>query len=398
MIACTTVIGRGLPGRGRHPGRAQREAHAEITGAARRALEWPDAPFVIPADIAQALARRRPPQRTRIRCLADAHRGPAGGPSAHCSNGSASGALPDGWQDALHAYAKRSVGEAKSGIMISGRDRRPARDAIPELLSGAPDLEGATQHKRSLRSFTPADRTGRYIHYGIREHAMGAMLNGMAAHGGVVPVGVTYLVFADYMRPTLRLAAMMGLPVPFVFSHNSIGVGTQRPDASAGRVPRRAARHPEHARAAAGRRGGSGGVLGGRARPPRRAVLADLRPPGLAARRGKTLPRARPRAAPMCWPRRTASAQATLLATGSEVAVALQARAACCKREGVPTAVVSMPSWELFEQQGDDYRRAGARVRPRAWGRGGRPPRLGPLYRTGRRLRRHEQFGASGPE
>ncbi|WFT83573.1 hypothetical protein QA634_14320 [Methylobacterium sp. CB376] len=96
-------------------------------------------------------------------------------------------------------------------------------------MPGAPDLEGATQHKRSLRVFTASDHGGRDVHYGIREHAMGAMMNGMAARGGVVPVGVTSLVCSDYLRPTLRLAAMMGLPVPFVFTQDSIGIGRNGP-------------------------------------------------------------------------------------------------------------------------------------------------------------------------
>jgi transketolase len=115
------------------------------------------------------------------------------------------------------------------GIKLSADIIDTLAEIIPELLAGAPDLEGATQHKRRLTPFTAIDHGGRYIHYGIREHAMGAMMNGMAAHGGVVPVGVTYLVFSDYMRPTLRLAAIMGLPVPFVFSHDSIGIGRNGP-------------------------------------------------------------------------------------------------------------------------------------------------------------------------
>lgn len=122
-----------------------------------------------------------------------------------------------------------AVWEGASGIALSADMVDALADAIPELLSCAPDLEGATQHKRRVAPFTAGDQGGQYIHYGIREHAMGAMMNGLAAHDGVVPVGVTYLVFSDYMRPTLRLAAMMGLPVPFVFSHDSIGIGRNGP-------------------------------------------------------------------------------------------------------------------------------------------------------------------------
>ena len=141
------------------------------------------------------------------------------------------GRLPEGWEDGLRAFARRAAEERRTeyGIKTSGDIVDLVADAIPELLSGAPDLEGATQHKRRMGAFSASDQGGRYVHYGIREHAMGAMMNGMAAHGGVVPVGVTYLVFSDYMRPTLRLAAMMGLPVQFVFSHDSIGIGRNGP-------------------------------------------------------------------------------------------------------------------------------------------------------------------------
>ena len=110
----------------------------------------------------------------------------------------------------------------------SGEITRVLSHAIPELVGGAPDLEAATQHKRDMQPFTADDRGGRYLHYGVREHAMGAMMNGMVAHKGVVPYGATFLVFSDYMRHSIRLSAMMSLPVIWVFSHDSIGIGTQR--------------------------------------------------------------------------------------------------------------------------------------------------------------------------
>ena len=102
-------------------------------------------------------------------------------------------------------------------------------EAIPELFSGAPDLEGPTGVKKTLDAFTPQNRGGRYLHYGIREHAMGAMMNGIVAHGGMLPLGATYLVFSDYMRPALRMSALMGLPVITIYSHDSIGIGRNGP-------------------------------------------------------------------------------------------------------------------------------------------------------------------------
>ena len=230
MIACRTVIGRGIPGvegtRGAHSARVLK-AH---TDAAREYLGWRHPPFVIPEDILAAwreAGRRSLPDyeawQARVAALPAEKRRvarpPAGGPPAGGLGGGA-------------ARLKRRAGEERltqSGIKTSGDIIDLLTEAIPELFSGAPDLEGATQHKRRLRAFTAEDRGGRYVHYGVREHAMGAMLNGMAAHGGVVACGVTYLVFTDYMRAAMRMAAMMGLPVLFVFSHDSIGIGTNGP-------------------------------------------------------------------------------------------------------------------------------------------------------------------------
>ena len=178
--------------------------------------------------------------------------------------------------------AERAAKEqlAESGIALSGDIVDLLADAIPELISGAPDLEGATKHKRQLAPFTASDHGGRYVHYGIREHAMGAMLNGMAAHSGVVPIGVTYLVFSDYMRPTLRLAAMMNLPVPFVFSHDSIGIGRNGPThqpveylASLRAIPNMLVL-PASCRCRRGCR-----VLGDRPRQQDRTIVPHLRPP-----------------------------------------------------------------------------------------------------------------------
>ena len=147
--------------------------------------------------------------------------------------------------------ACRRAGRTCSAPCQAPRSPRPGRHArrsrsrprstacsprpCPSCCRGAPDLEGPTSHKQALAAFTAQDRSGRYLHYGIREHAMGAMMNGIAAHRGLVPVGVTYLVFSDYMRPALRMAALMGLPVirlqPRLDRHRP-----QRPDPSAGRV------------------------------------------------------------------------------------------------------------------------------------------------------------------
>src|SRR3954454_11365039 len=230
MICTTTVIGRGLPGvegtRAAHSGRI----HKELADAARRYLDWPHPRFQVPENILASwrgaggsslpvyeawqsrVAALEPEKRRLLDRLRE-------------------GRLPDGWDAPLCAFRERAAQErsAEHGFKLSGEIVDRLAEVIPELIYGAPDLEGATQHKRGLKAFTAADHGGRYVHYGIREHAMGAMMNGMAAHGGVVPVGVPYLVFSDYLRPTLRLAAMMGLPVPFIFTQDSIGIGRNGP-------------------------------------------------------------------------------------------------------------------------------------------------------------------------
>jgi transketolase len=353
FIACRTVIGRGLPGiegtRAAHSGRLTRE----ITDAARAALGWGHAAFAVPDDVAhdwREAGRRSLPEhaawQARVAGLEPGRRREL--------DRLREGRLPEGWQDGLREFATRTHGP-QPGWKLSGELQDIAAAAIPELLSGAPDLEGATQHKRSLGAFTPANPQGRYVHYGVREHAMGAMLNGMAAHGGVVPTGITYMVFSDYLRPTLRLAAMMRLPVCFAFSHDSIGIGRNGPThqpveylAALRAIPDMWVLRPADAVEAAecwelalARRDGPSCLVF--ARQP-------LQPTGRAAGENRSARGAYVLVEAACGPR-----QATLLATGSEVGLAMRARAVLEAR-GTATAVVSMPCWELFEAQDMAYR------------------------------------------
>lgn len=357
MIACSTLIGRGLPGiedtRAAHSARLLRE-HTE---AARRYLDWPHPPFTVPDDLLRAwreAGRRGVPEydawHARVAALDPARRREL--------DRLREGRLPEGWVDALHAFKRRAAeaGLTEHGIKLSGDIVDLLAEAIPEMITGAPDLEGATAHKRRLGAFTAEDQSGRYVHYGIREHAMGAMLNGMAAHGGVVPHGVTYLVFSDYMRPTLRLAAMMGLPVQFVFSHDSIGIGRNGPThqpveylAALRAIPNMLTLRPADAVEAAEcweialtRRTGPSCLVF--ARQTLRAVRGPDDGENRSARGAYVLAEAE-----------GGERRATIFATGSEVALALDARA-LLHAEGVPTAVVSMPCWELFEAQDPAYR------------------------------------------
>ena len=222
---------------------------------------------------------------------------------------------------------------------------------------------------------------------------MGAMANGMAAHGGVVPLAVTYLAFSDYERPAMRMAALMGLPVKFVFSHDSIGIGRNGPThqpveilASLRAMPNMLVLRPADAVEAAEcweiafehRSGPSTLVFARQALPHVRRMHTSA---NLSRRGAYVLTEAEG------GPR-----EVTLLATGSEVALALAARDTL-QAAGTPTAVVSMPSWELFAAQDAAYRVERARRRHRARGlRSGAALRLGPLARRARRLRRHDRL------
>lgn len=357
MIACTTRIGFGIPRiedtRAAHGGRVFKED----TEAARKHLNWPQEPFVVPQDILdawRAVGRRCEDDhagwQSRVDQLSPADKAEFARIVA--------GDLPAGWQDVILAY-KKEMAETKPeqpGVASSGQILDRLTAVIPELISGAPDLEAATKHKNSLAAFTPADRSGRYIHYGIREHAMGAMMNGMVAHGGVSACGITFLVFSDYERPAQRMAAMMGLPVKFLFSHDSIGIGKNGPThqpvemlASLRAIPNmlvlRAADPVETAECWEI-------MLQNKTRP---ASLITARQAIPTVRTRHVEENLCAKGAYIIADAEGGERKATIFATGSDVAIALKARD-LLQAEGTPSAVISVPSWELFEEQDADYR------------------------------------------
>nr|WP_248295100.1 transketolase [Paraburkholderia sp. UYCP14C] len=358
MIACRTVIARGIARlqgqRGGHSGKLF-EADAD---AARNELGWPHAPFEIPHDVLDAW--RAAGRRSESEYLAWHERLAALPAEARAEfERIQAGRLPDGWQRVLEDYKRQSIerGEAEAGIMISAEiNDRLAQ--LPERMVACADLEAPTSHKRSLHAFTTEDRGGAYVHCGVREHVMGSMANGMAAHGGVIPLAVTYLAFSDYERPAMRMAALMGLPVKFVFSHDSIGVGRNGPThqpveilASLRAMPNMRVFRPADAVEAAEcwalayeHRSGPSTMVFARQNLP--LVRTRDGAENLCARGGYVLAS-----------EEGGKRLVTLLATGSEVALALAAREQL-QREGIPTAVVSLPCWELFDAQARAYREA----------------------------------------
>jgi transketolase len=359
MLACRTVIARGIARlQGQRGGHSAR-LFPEDAQAARDALGWPYPPFEVPADALgawRAAGRRSDPDHAawtqRLHALPPAERAEF--------ERVQSGELPAGWRDVLLGYKRRASAEnrAQGGIMLSAEINDLLTDVLPERMVGCADLEAPTSHKRRLKAFTAADRGGAYVHCGVREHVMGAMANGMAAHGGVIPLNVTYLPFSDYERPAMRMAALMGLPVKFVFSHDSIGIGRNGPThqpveiiASLRAMPNMLVLRPADAVEAAEcweialehRTGPVSLIFARQDLPLVRTGATDNNP----SRRG----------AYVLVEGEGGPRQVTLLATGSEVLLAVQARR-LLQADGISTAVVSMPSWELFEQQDAAYRRA----------------------------------------
>lgn len=400
LLACRTVIARGIARlQGQRGGHSAR-LFPEDAQAARQQLGWPHGAFQVPAPVLSAwreAGARHRGERTAWAQRVDAL--PAG-PRAEFDR-LLSGGLPDAWRGVMAKFKRDALAREPlaSGIFISAEINDALGDLLPERLVGCADLEAPTSHKRRLHAFTAADRSGAYVHCGVREHLMGAMANGMAAHGGVVPLAVTYLAFSDYERPAMRMAALMGLPVKFVFSHDSIGIGKNGPThqpveilASLRAMPNMLVLRPADAAEAAEcweialahRDGPSTLVFARQVLPHVRRLHTDA---NLSARGAYVLQEAT-----------GGERQVTLLATGSEVALALAAREAL-QADGTPTAVVSMPSWELFDKQGADYREAvlgapaGVRVACEAAVRFGWDRWLGPRGGfVGMR-----GFGASGP-
>ena len=360
LIICETIIGYGSPNKA-----GTGKAHGEPLGTeearlAKERLGWTSDPFTVPAE---ALAHFRAARERGQRMQADWEARFAAFQSAHPKaaaqlSSCLAGALPDGWSDQLRELFTDderpvAIRDASQRVMNAVAER------VPNLIGGSADLAPSTRTLlRDAGDFTAATPAGRNLHFGIREHAMGAIANGMALHGGVIPYTATFLAFYDYMRPPVRLAALMGARVVFVFSHDSVAVGEDGPThqpieqlmglrAVPNLVMIRPADGPETAeswRLALERTDGPTVLVTTRQGLPILDRNACAGAEGL--RRG----------AYVLWESGVAP-DVLLIATGSEVHLALQAGIALADR-GVHPRVVSMPSWELFDRQPQAYRDA----------------------------------------
>jgi transketolase len=356
LIACRTIIGYGSPKR-----QGTSKAHGEPLGdeelkAAKENLGWPVEPrFYIPDDVLglyrEAAERgRKFEDEWRLRLEAYIRLNPLQGKEL---DRRLSGNLPIGWDESLPSFPADPKGMATRAA--SGKVLNALAAQIPELIGGSADLAPSNNTKlEGMADFQKESYAGRNFHFGVREHAMAAAVNGMTLYGGVIPFGATFLVFADYLRPAIRVAALSHIPSIFVFTHDSIGVGEDGPThqpieqlSSLRVIPNLVTIRPADAnevteawKIAITRRDGPTALILSRQNLVtfERASAPDVdKGAYVLADFGKSKP------------------ELILMASGSEVQLCVEA-AKKLMEEGRSVRVVSFPSWELFAKQDEAYR------------------------------------------
>jgi transketolase len=358
LIAVRTHIGFGSPHK-----QDTAEAHGSPLGAdevrlTKRALDWPeDAAFLVP-EPARAAFREAVPRgkgaeaawRQIFEAWAAEHPALAGE-----WRRTMAGKLPESLAGALPAFTPKDG--AMATREASGKVLNAIAPVLPELIGGSADLAPSTSTLvKNGGDYGPDSYGGRNLHFGVREHAMGAVANGMAVTGGLIPYVATFLIFSDYMRPAIRLAALMEQRVVYVFTHDSIGLGEDGPThqpveqlAALRAIPNLVVLRPADARETAGawraaleRRDGPTALALTRQKLP----ILEGSSADAVSKGGYVVSDAAGE-----------SPQLILMATGSEVSIAVAAQAELAKL-GVRARVVSLPSFELFEAQPDAYRRS----------------------------------------
>ncbi|MDM8527621.1 transketolase [Anaerolineales bacterium HSG24] len=359
IIACRTTIGYGSPNKANTPGVHGSPLGPDEIKLTKENLNWPSQePFHIPED---ALAEFRLALKQGETLETEWNSGLEAYSNTYPAEANSlrqflSGELPTGWEEALPVFPADTKGMATRAS--SGKTLNAIAPAIPNLIGGSADLAPSNNtFLNGMSAFANDSFTGRNFHFGVREHGMSSVLNGMALHGGVIPYGGTFLVFSDYSRPALRLAAMSHIPAIFVFTHDSIGVGEDGPT------------HQPVEHLAALRAIPNLTVI----RPADANETAQAWKVALETRNGPTVLIFTRQALPTYDRTNMGSADGVakgayilldsdkvyldviLIATGSELPLAAEAHAKLTE-QGIAARVVSMPSWELFEKQADSYR------------------------------------------
>ncbi|MEM8643783.1 MAG: transketolase, partial [Pseudomonadota bacterium] len=359
IIACRTVIGYGAPNKqGTASTHGAPLGDEEIAGA-RDALGWPHAPFVVPEEILAAWREAGQRNRAAFERWTE---------TASKLDSEALAHLVDPVDERVTAAISEAVAGIKADFVAEGAKLATRQSSqkvlerlvpiVPGLVGGSADLTGSvgtlTKQHGTVKT---GDYAGNYIHYGVREHAMGAAMNGMALHGGIVPYAGTFLVFSDYCRPAIRLSALMEQRVVYVMTHDSIGLGEDGPT------------HQPVEQLAALRAIPNLNVM----RPADSVECAECWEVALNSKSTPTIMTLTRQGLPLLRTDATSDnlcargayvliepkggRDITLLSTGSEVSLAVEASKALGAK-GVKTAVVSMPCWELFEAQDSDYKEA----------------------------------------
>ena len=352
LIACKTKIGKGAPtkcGTSKCHGSPLGEEEVKLM---RQQLNWNYEPFEVPQEILSDWRQAGKRSLEEYNTWQEAAQ-KAGKEFLDIINNK----LPTNWDKELNALKEESI---KNKTKVATRKAsemclEKIVPYIPEIIGGSADLAASNlTFVKGMKTITAKDYNGNNIMYGIREHAMAAIMNGLALHCGIIPYGGTFFVFSDYMRPSMRLSALMGLRVIYVLTHDSIGVGEDGPThqpiehlASYRAMPNILTFRPcdvvETAEAW-------------------QCALNSEHEPSILALSRQNLPLLRTDSSE----NKTAKGgyviagndknrQATILATGSEVSIAVEAMEQL-KQEGIETAVVSMPCWELFDEKSQSYK------------------------------------------
>ncbi len=355
MISCKTIIGYGAPTKeGTAATHGSPLGEKEVAGA-REKLGWTAPAFEIPEPIFTAWRKIGAKGKSQRRKWLQRHTAMAESDRAEFDRGQ-KGDIPPAVDEAIRAFKQKMESEKPSWATRKSSQEvlEVINPVLPETIGGSADLTPSNNTRtKTLDIQSAADPAGRYMHYGIREHAMSAAMNGLALHGGVIPYGGTFLVFTDYARGAIRLSALIGVRVIYVMTHDSIGLGEDGPT-------HQAVEHLPALRAIPNMH-----VL----RPADPIETAECWQLALETRTGPTvlalsrqnLPTVRHAGDSNLCARGAyilageSADPIRLIASGSEVQLALGARDLLAK-DGLKAAVVSMPSWELFAHQSDTYR------------------------------------------